>query len=148
MLEIIRVTPGEIAKLKEIAIASKGYWGYPEPLMAQWAQTSIISAEAVTKTLVYKACVDGTITGWYRLIPQASPPTLEDLWVLPAFMNKGIGRALFQHAVEQASRHGAQGFELDTDPNAVSFYQKMGCEVIGESLSEWGRNIPHMRYSP
>jgi hypothetical protein len=53
---------------------------------------------------------------------------------------------LFQHAVSQARLHGAEAFEQDTDPHAVAFYQRLGCRVIGQSLSEWGRLILRMRY--
>jgi GNAT superfamily N-acetyltransferase len=148
MVDIIRAMPGEAAFLKDIAIASKGYWGYPEELISKWAQTTIITPEAIANDLVFKACVDLDVAGWYRFIPQSLMATLEDLWILPAYMGQGIGRRLFEHAVEQARSNGAVEFELDADPHAVPFYQKMGCKVIGESLSEWGRKIPRMRYGP
>ena len=148
MVEIIRAVPAEAAELKEIAVAAKGCWGYPQDLIDSWAQTPIITPEAVADGLVYKACVDGAAAGWYRLVTRALPVMLEDLWVLPAFSSRGVGRALFRHAVEQALGCGAPAFELDADPHAVPFYQRMECRVIGESLSEWGRMFPRMRYGP
>jgi GNAT superfamily N-acetyltransferase len=145
-LEIIRAVPSEAITLKEIAIASKSYWGYSESLITQWAQTSIITPKVIVDDLVFKACVNGPAVGWYRLILKVFPALLEDLWVLPVFIGCGIGRALFLHAVDQARGNGMLVFELEADPHAVPFYQRMGCKVIGESLSEWGRKIPHMRY--
>jgi GNAT superfamily N-acetyltransferase len=70
---------------------------------------------------------------------------LEDLWVLPAYIGRGVGRRLFRHAASQARMQGADAFELDADPHAEAFYQRMGCRVIGQRLSEWGRWIPRMR---
>ena len=147
MFQIIRAQPQDSATLKEIAIAAKRYWGYPDHLIAQWAQTPIITPESIAADNVFKACAQASVIGWYRLLNRPPTVILEDLWLLPAYMGKGIGRALFEHAVDQARRYGALEIELDADPNAAPFYAKMGCRVIGETLSEWGRAIPRMSYS-
>jgi GNAT superfamily N-acetyltransferase len=146
MILIVRAELQDAVILKEIAVAAKGHWGYPDHLMTEWAQTPIITAESIAAGIVFKACTESSVVGWYRLLPHSVIAILEDLWVLPAFMGKGIGRALFEHAVDQACHFGAQNIELDADPNAEPFYERMGCRVIGESLSEWGRTIPRLRY--
>jgi len=147
MFEIVRAQPQDAASLKEIALAAKGYWGYPEQLMRQFAQTQIITPGSISKDVVYKALHESGLIGWYRLLIDTSPAVLDDLWVLPAFIGRGYGRALFEHAREQVRTQGATYFELDADPNAKAFYEKLGCVVVGETLSEWGRMIPRMRYS-
>lgn len=146
-IKITRAQPEDADDLKKIALAAKGYWGYAAHLMAQWAQTPIITPKAIATDCVYKACSESVAVGWYRLI--MSPPTaiLDDLWVSPALIGKGIGRALFQHAVAQAQSFCVLAIELDADPNAAPFYTRMGCQMIGESWTEWGRTIPRMRYS-
>ncbi len=146
MLNIARACAQDSTLLREICIQSKGYWGYPDHLMSQLARSTIITPESIARDVVYKACLDEFTVGWYRLLPQAPIAILDDLWVLPEFVGKGIGRALFQHAVIQAQSLGALAIELDADPNALPFYERMGCSVIGQSLSEWGRYIPCMRY--
>lgn len=147
MFEIVRAELADFMILKEIAVAAKAHWGYPNHLIAKWAQTPIITTESIAADIVFKACTESSVMGWYRLLLYSAPAILEDLWVLPAFMGKGIGRRLFEHAVDQAGRNGAQNIELDADPNAVPFYERMGCRVIGETPSEWGRVIPRMRYN-
>jgi GNAT superfamily N-acetyltransferase len=147
MFQIVRAQAQDSATLKKIAIAAKSYWDYPDELIAQWAQTPIITPESIAADPVFKACTGDSEIGWYRLLNCPGAVILEDLWLLPAYIGKGIGRALFEHAVDQARRSGAQNIELDADPNAAPFYTKMGCRVIGETLSEWGRTIPRMRYS-
>jgi hypothetical protein len=42
--------------------------------------------------------------------------------------------------------HGVSSFELDADPHAVAFYERMGCRVVGQSWTGWGRFVPRMRY--
>jgi ribosomal protein S18 acetylase RimI-like enzyme len=147
MLEIVRARSQDSVILKEICITSKGYWGYPHPLMCQFAQTPIITPESIARDMVYKACVEEVTVGWYRLLTHAPTAVLDDLWVAPGFMGQGIGRALFQHMVSQAQSLGARAIELDADPNAAPFYERMGCSIVGQSLTEWGRTVPRMRYS-
>lgn len=147
MLSLLPAQPPDAPLLKAIAIAAKSHWGYLPQRMAQFAQSSIITLESIANNIVYKACMDAAPAGWYRLLPQTPVAILDDLWVAPAFMGHGIGRALFQHAVAQAQARGAQALELDADPNAAPFYERMGCSTIGQSLSDWGRQIPRMRYS-
>src|SRR5919108_5149242 len=108
MFTIVRAESQDSAMLKEIAIESKGYWGYPDDLIAQWAQTQIITPDSITADIVFKACAESSVMGWYRLLTPSKIAILEDLWVLPAFMGKGIGRALFEHAIGQARHHGTQ----------------------------------------
>ena len=146
MLEIIRALPADSAALKEIAVLSKGYWDYPEQLISHWAQGPLITPQSITIALVYKAVVDASTVGWYRLWGGSEIANLDDLWVLPAFIGHGIGRSLFQHAVSQARADGALAIELDADPNAQAFYERMGCYKIGENISDWQRLIPRMRY--
>jgi GNAT superfamily N-acetyltransferase len=146
MLQIIRALPKDSAALKEIAILSKGYWGYPDDMMSKWAQAPIITPQSIAIALVYMAVLESAIVGWYRLWDGSKTAILDDLWVLPDFMGRGIGRSLFQHAVSQARSGGSLAIELDADPNAFAFYERMGCYKIGENISDWQRMIPRMRY--
>lgn len=145
-IELAQARPEDSERLKQIAIASKSYWGYPEQFILQWAQTPIITPESIDVDKVYSACVGSFVIGWYRLLICLPAVVLEDLWVLPDYIGKGVGRKLFEHATRQAKLSGAQYLELEADPNAESFYTIMGCRIAGESISEWGRAIPHMIY--
>ncbi|MCE9645332.1 MAG: GNAT family N-acetyltransferase [Chloroflexi bacterium] len=146
-IEIVRAHPKDSPRLKQIAIDSKRHWGYPEHLVSKWAQTPIITPESIDIDKVHLARVGSLTVGWVRLLIRLPDVVLEDLWVLPDFIGKGIGKRLFGHVLEQAKLSGARHLELDADPHAQSFYVKMGCRVVSESVSEWGRNIPHMVYN-
>ena len=51
-------------------------------------------------------------------------------------MGKGVGRRLFLHAVETARGRGYKTLQLEADPNAVGFYERMGMHKTGERRSE------------
>jgi GNAT superfamily N-acetyltransferase len=146
-IEINQAKPEDSERLKQIAITSKSYWGYSEHLISQWAQTPLITPESIVKDRVYAACINSFIIGWYRLLIRLPVVVLEDLWVLPDYIGKGVGKKLFEHGIWQANLSGAERLELDADPNAEPFYTRMGCQVLGEKISEWGRTIPHMVYN-
>ena len=61
---------------------------------------------------------------------------LDNLWVLPGFMGQGIGKQLFHHALERSRALGESVLKIEADPNAQSFYEKMGARKVGESHSQ------------
>jgi GNAT superfamily N-acetyltransferase len=69
---------------------------------------------------------------------------LDDLWVEPAWIGKGVGSGLFAAAREQARRLGASRLEWQAELNAVGFYERMGGRFLREQLGDWGRPLPVM----
>jgi GNAT superfamily N-acetyltransferase len=64
---------------------------------------------------------------------------LEDLFVLPEFRGRGIGKALLQRVAAAALEKGCQRLQwevLDWNTPAIDFYRAMGAEF----LDEW-RNV-------
>ncbi len=58
------------------------------------------------------------------------------MWVVPERIGAGVGRALFEHAVRQASLMQASFIDITADPHAESLYQRMGARRVGEVVSE------------
>lgn len=61
---------------------------------------------------------------------------LEDLFVLPEFRGRGLGKALFQHSISLARERGCGRMEwtcLDWNTRAQCFYERVGAR----RLSEW-----------
>jgi ribosomal protein S18 acetylase RimI-like enzyme len=60
-------------------------------------------------------------------------------------MGTGIGRALFAHVVQRAAEQGAAVVELEADPHAAGFYERLGAQRVGERRSAMAgleRNLP------
>lgn len=45
-----------------------------------------------------------------------TPALLEHLWLAPNIIGKGYGRLLFEHACNNACKHGSQTMQWDADP--------------------------------
>lgn len=60
---------------------------------------------------------------------------LEDLFVLPEYRRRGIGRGLLIHVAQLAVERGCGRFEwnvLDWNAPAIAFYEQMGAELKPE----------------
>jgi GNAT superfamily N-acetyltransferase len=65
---------------------------------------------------------------------------LDDLWIEPAWIGKGIGTSLFQRAAEHGRRLGAKQMEWKAERHALGFYEKMGGRYLRDSEpGVWGR---------
>lgn len=103
------------------------------------------SADRLREKEMHVVEVEGRAVAWIALIPRGELIWLDDLWVEPAWIGKGIGSLLFRHAVEYAIRLGGKRLEWEAEPNAVGFYEKLGGRYLRDSEpSLWGRVIPVM----
>jgi ribosomal protein S18 acetylase RimI-like enzyme len=136
MYSIERVRPEQAQQLSDIAFASKGYWGYPKRWMDLWKPQLTFSPEFFEQYESWAAVEDARLLGFYTLEQRSGNAWLENLWVLPEFMGKGVGKALFLHAIELSRRRGYKTLQLEADPNAVGFYEKMGMYKLRERQYE------------
>lgn len=136
MVAIQRATPEQAAQLSAIALAAKAHWGYPQRWMAMWKPQLTFQPDYFTEYESWAAVVDGNPVGFYTLEEKRGIAWLENLWVTPHQIGQGVGKALFLHAVQLARQRGYQMLQLESDPNAVGFYEKMGMVKIGERQYE------------
>lgn len=137
-IEIRPAHPAEAEQLTHVAFTSKRHWRYSEELMALWAASLTITPQRIEQDLVYVAVLAEQIVGFYALIPTDHPEVyeLDDLWVLPASIGRGIGKRLLQHAMTTVLEEGGSVLRLVAEPHAIGFYQKMGMTKIGERPSK------------
>jgi ribosomal protein S18 acetylase RimI-like enzyme len=81
----------------------------------------------------------------YRLTGEPPEGELEDLWLDPELIGRGMGRRLFEHALRIASELGFDSLVIEADPNAEPFYLAMGAARIGDRRSSTGRTLPLLR---
>jgi GNAT superfamily N-acetyltransferase len=141
---IRRGSPEEGGRLKEVAVASKGHWGYEPQLVRDWADRGDFDRETLERLALFVAEADGRVIAWASVEPRGEAAWLADLWVEPAWIGKGVGTALFRRAADHAREAGARVLEWEAEPNALGFYEKMGARRLRDSTSEWGRMLSVM----
>jgi GNAT superfamily N-acetyltransferase len=132
--------PKEEERLREIAAASKQYWGYDRDQVRQWAATLGYSGKDVQV-----AEVGGEPVAYAVLSGSGETAILDELWVEPEWIGKGVGSRLFRFVADRAAERGASRLEWESDPNAVGFYERLGGRYLRDSEpSQWGRILPVM----
>jgi GNAT superfamily N-acetyltransferase len=140
-MQVVRASPSEARRLTQIAFAAKRYWKYPEQWIAVWAPLLTITPEFIAGHEVYELLVDDQVVGFYALGGQGPKLKLEHLWIVPQAIGKGHGRTLFEHAVNRAGQLGANALEIESDPNARIFYERMGARQVGEHVTRIGDQL-------
>jgi GNAT superfamily N-acetyltransferase len=81
---------------------------------------------------------DDTPIGFSVVIPTCGPVhELDGLFVEPAHMQRGVGRALVEDAAARASRESGTCLEVTAGP-AEGFYEKVGFRRIGAAQTRFG----------
>ncbi|MFQ5955797.1 MAG: GNAT family N-acetyltransferase, partial [Kiloniellales bacterium] len=87
------------------------------------------------------------VVGVASLSRDGDEAELENLWVLPGFIGRGIGKVLFEHVAATARRQGCSRLRIVSDPNARAFYERMGARIDGDVPSRpEGRRLPCLIY--
>jgi len=149
----LRIRPAradEAEALSALCKRAKAYWGYDAEFMRQ-SDASLTIAPALIETgRVLVAVTDnGKRAGMASLAPLH-----DDVWDLlhvfvePAAIGTGAGRALFVAITGMARQFGGGLLSIQSDPHAEAFYLRMGARRIGEAPSEAipGRMLPMLEF--
>ena len=79
--------------------------------------------------------------GWTRNPRRPERAEIRHMVTDPAHLRRGIGRALLEHIVAQAGRHGLGVFDCLATRTAVPFYRAMGFVELGAAEVALGPGI-------
>ena len=134
--KIARATPDQAKVLTEIAFTAKRHWDYPERWVQLWSPILTVSPEFIEQHDTYIALKDEKEIGFYAIAVEDERASLEHFWVLPEYMGKGIGAKLFRHALSRCKEIGVHTLEIESDPNAQGFYERMGAKKVRDAIGE------------
>lgn len=130
-IEKANITDNEI--LTSITKKSKAYWGYSAEQIQEWDKNLTISQDYIKEHNVYKMSVNNLIIGYYSyFFRDEKEIELDNLFILPEYIGKGLGKYLVLDFLNRIKDQKAERIILDSEPNAESFYSKMGFVKIGE----------------
>jgi len=135
----------EAALLSALALRAKALWGYSPEFMQACRDELTYAAADVARGGFVVAEEDGRVVGFYALAPTVDGAAeLKALFVEPAEIGRGLGRALIEHAKASAARLGASRMVIQGDPHAARFYVAAGGVHSGTrpSGSIAGRALP------
>lgn len=142
----------EAALLSDLALRSKGHWGYDAAFLDACRAELTLSPEQASQAVV--AVHRDAVVGFHLLERETDPEVADTgrlgmLFVEPATIGSGVGRLLLDDAVRRARDRGWQRLVLDADPGAEGFYLRMGARHVGEvpSGSVAGRTLAVLELS-
>lgn len=143
MLEFKLAHPGDGFFLNRIAQESKAIWGYSSEYLKNWEQGMKVDEQYIKNNIVYKIYFDQELIGFYALCYKNLENCFEvdHLWLIPAYVNKGIGRTVFIRILSHLKELGQTRALLKGDPHARGFYEKMLGKLVPDTQDS-GTDIP------
>jgi len=138
--------PDEAEVLTALAIRSKAHWGYDDTFMAACVDELTMTPGRVRTANLLVAEVEGALKGMAGLERDGDGWEVCMMFIDPAAIGTGLGKLLFLALMDQARDMGIDALNIDADPNAESFYLRMGAVTVGRvaSGSIPGRMIPQL----
>jgi N-acetylglutamate synthase-like GNAT family acetyltransferase len=133
-MKIEKATIEDNEVLTEITKKSKAFWGYSEEQILNWNNFLTVSKEYIENNDVYKLLNENEIIGYYSYFnKEKSIVKLDNLFVLPNYIGKGFGKYLVNDFLNRIKKNTTiKKIVLNSDPNAETFYQKIGFVKVGE----------------
>jgi GNAT superfamily N-acetyltransferase len=138
-LRIRGATASERAALEDLQRRSSDVWEeYREQLAANPDAIELPKAFIDDGWVRVAVAGDDRPIGFSVVIPSAgSTHELDGLFVEPAQLNRGVGRALVDDAAARAARAGAASLEVTAGP-AQGFYERVGFTHFGDAETRFG----------
>lgn len=124
-------------RLTFITRQSKAYWNYSEAQLKEWEGDLLITPDFIQKNIVFQLIDKEEIIAYYTLIENEGKSSilLENLFILPDYIGRGLGKFLLNDAIQKAIDLEYTEMSLEADPNATDFYLKMGFKIIDQKQS-------------
>src|SRR6266700_1471207 len=103
---------------------------YPEYL--------VLGPEGLAEGRTFVAEEEGSLVGFATWIEAGGVFELEDLFVDPAWMRRGIATALVNRIAEVLRARGVERLEVTANPHALGFYRAAGFLGCGVAETEFG----------
>jgi len=138
----------EVGILSELAMRSKGHWGYDAAFLEACRGELTITPARIHCETVWVAVEAGEVIGFGSLLVEGDDAELTDLFVDPDHIGSGVGQALWDRTVATGQEKGVTRIRIEADPYAEQWYLKRGAVRVGEAPSGSipGRMLPLLEF--
>ena len=131
-------TPADLAALADVyRRASLSNPGDRERLLAH-PEHLVLDPEGLTEGRTHVAEEGGSVVGFATWAEADGGMELEDLFVDPQWMRRGIATALVNCIADVVRSRGADTLEVTASPDALAFYRAIGFVDIGVAETAFG----------
>jgi len=98
----------------------------------------VLGPEGLAEGRTYVAEEEGGLVGFATWIEAGGVFELEDLFVDPAWMRRGIATALVNRIAQVLRARGVERLEVTANPDALRFYRAAGFIDCGGAATDFG----------
>jgi len=140
--------PSEANTLTQLTLASKAHWGYPDEWMTLWTDDLTITSNYIAENMVVVAEGEAGILGYVSVKNDDGKFYLDNLFIHPSCIRKGIGQKLLAISHNRCKENGVTQLHVYSDPFSRGFYEKTGAVFVEEVASKviLGRTLPFFTY--
>jgi len=106
----------EVDLLGDLALRSKGHWGYDRSFLNACRTELTFEPDELGDRRIVVAESAGRVLGFYSLDGEPPSGELGNMWVEPDSIGIGVGRRLWQHAIQTAREAGFTKLRIGAEP--------------------------------
>ena len=133
--------PEDVPKLREVFRGAVWLNRDDRALLAEHPELLDWSATPADEGRTSVAVIDGHVIGFVSTLTHHNAVEIEDLFVAPDWMRRGVGTALIEHVGAQARRAGRRHLKVDANTHALEFYARAGFVAEQKVALEHGTAI-------
>ncbi len=143
-IDVAPAYPHQAAVLTDLALRSKAAHGYDAAFMQACREELTVRRTAISDGWVQVAKYGERIVGLFQFSVVDGVADVDLFFVDPSVHRQGVGRSLWLGLERKALTRGASRIRIESDPEAVAFYQAMGARIVGRAPSGSipGRSLP------
>ena len=140
-ITLSRLEPDQFDAVNAMILRSKAFWGYDADMMAKMEAVLRLDPDAAAEGRAIAAFQTGAPMGLAQISAPYQSDTglavlLDLLFIAPEAIGSGLGKQLYDWALEQARLADAVSLHILSDPNARGFYTAMGARFVKDRPSE------------
>jgi GNAT superfamily N-acetyltransferase len=145
-LDQIAFVPAREESLEDVnrlIARSKAYWAWSEEYLSQAIPLHRIGASYLRSSQCFEIITEHCeLLGFFSLAEDAGRVVLDNLWIEPKHIGRGIGSRAVRFALERARLRGWPHLWVLPDPPAEGFYRALGFSDTGERIQSRVRGGP------
>ena len=134
----VRIIPAReksLARINDLIVRSKSYWNWPTDYLKQALPLHEIDFSYLRSNQCFELLdVTDQLAAFLAVAISDTRVVLDNLWVRPDLIGKGVGRRACEHVFRLASEHHWTELWVVPDHPAIGFYEKMGFSDTGERV--------------
>lgn len=148
-IQMRRAVPEDVEELRALyrrsSLSNEGdranLLAHPDAL--EWSSSPVDEDRTIVAVAIEH---EHRVVGFATTFEASGFVELEDLFVDPRYMRRGIGRRLVGEVLAGAREHGFGRIEVTANHHALAFYETVGFVIDGETETRFG-TAPRMHLS-